>query len=85
MEFFSLYRMLLEGFTEEVVAYKLEVAGGPSIWKRPISDRWLVVETGIGPKSSDFFSIVLAKYFHIFDGLDISGGITVHLLNGMSK
>lgn len=80
-----LYSMLLERFTKEVVAYKLEVAGGPSIWKRPISDRWWVVEAGIGPRSSDFFSIVFHKCFHIYDGLDISGGISEHLLNEMSE
>lgn len=33
------YKMLLEGFTKEEGTFKLEVAGGPSMWKRPIPYR----------------------------------------------
>lgn len=71
-----LHKMLLEGFTKEEGTFKSEVAGGPSVWKRPISHRWLIVEPGIVPRCSDFYSIVLHKRFHVHDSLDIPGGIS---------
>ena len=38
------YGMILKGFTKEEMAFKLEDAGGPSTWRRPISDRRLMVD-----------------------------------------
>lgn len=56
---FIQYRMISEGFTKEERSFKLEDAGVPSIWRRLISDRELMVESGIDPRFSDFYSIVL--------------------------
>lgn len=47
--------MVLEGFIKEEVRFKLEDASQSSIWRRPIAERWLMVDPGIVPRSSDFF------------------------------
>lgn len=36
--------MILEGFTKEEMVFKLDYAGGPSIWRRPILDRGLMLD-----------------------------------------